>query len=118
MKLVFYTYSYTDRLQLPVAECLAHIAKAVYAGIDDSATLGASESPHSVTSEHRTLIRDTSRRHGLAVEAVVTHAELTTTMARGQPLDLLGTVDLATDLGASVVTFHAGGSVSERSDDD
>jgi sugar phosphate isomerase/epimerase len=109
MKLAFYTYSYTDRLRLPVAECLARIAKAGYAGIDESATFGASEDPRSVTSERRRLVRDTARQYGLTVEAVVTHAELTATIARRQPLDLPGTADLAADLGANLVTFHMGG---------
>src|SRR5258706_14035993 len=118
MKLSFYTYSYTDRLKLPVADCLAHIAKTGYTGIDESGTFGASEDPHSVTSERRKLIHDTARRQKLSVEAVVTHAELTTTIARKPPLDLRGTVDLAAELGASVVTFHIGGPAPNRSSED
>jgi sugar phosphate isomerase/epimerase len=118
MKLSFYTYSYTDRLKLPIADCLARIAKVGYAGIDESGTFGASEDPHSVTSERRRLLRDIARKHGLSVEAVVTHAELTTTLARRQPLDLQGTVDLAVALGARVVTFHMGGPTPERTNED
>jgi len=109
MRLSFYTYSYTDRLNLPVADCLARIAKAGYTGIDESGTFGASEDPRSVTPERRKLVRDVARQHRLSVEAVVTHAELTTTLARKSPLDLKGSVDLAVDLGARVVTFHMGG---------
>jgi sugar phosphate isomerase/epimerase len=117
MKLSFYTYSYTDRLQLPVVDCFAHIAKAGYAGIDESATFGASDDPRSVTSERHQLLRDTARRQGLSVEAVVTHAELTTTIARKQPLDLQGTADLAVDLEASLVTFHLGGPAPDHADE-
>jgi sugar phosphate isomerase/epimerase len=117
MKLSFYTYSYTDRLKLPVADCLTRIAKVGYAGIDESGTFGASEDPHSVHAERRKRIHDTARQQKLTVEAVVTHAELTTTLARKLPLDLKGTVDIATDLGARVVTFHMGGSVQDHTDD-
>src|SRR5438309_1083143 len=89
MKLSFYTYSYTDRLKLPVADCLERIARAGYAGIDESGTFGASEDPHSVLPERRRLVRETAKRCGLSVEAVVTHAELTATLARKAPLDLI-----------------------------
>ncbi|HXG23808.1 MAG TPA: sugar phosphate isomerase/epimerase [Chthonomonadales bacterium] len=109
MRLAFYTYSYTDRLKLPVEECYAHIARTGYTGIDESGTYGPSEDPRSVTFERRMLIRDTARRFGLSIEAVVTHAELTTTLLRQQPLDFMAAVDLAIDLGASLVTFHMGG---------
>src|SRR5690348_12004162 len=108
MRLSFYTYSYTDRLRLPVEECLARIGRTGYSGIDESGTLGDSEDPRSVTSERRRLVRDIARRHRLRVEAVVTHAVLTATLARKAPLDLSGSVDLAADLGATVVTFHMG----------
>jgi sugar phosphate isomerase/epimerase len=118
MKLAFYTYSYTDRLNLPIADCLAHIAQTGYAGIDESGTFGASEDPRSVTFVRRRLVRDTAQQHGLSVEAVVTHAELTTTLAREQPLDLVRTVDLAADLGGSVVTFHMGGPVPDWKDEE
>ena len=37
--------------------------------------------------EARTTIRDAARRFKLSVEAVITHAELTTTLAGKQPLD-------------------------------
>lgn len=118
MRLVFYTYSYLDRLQLPIADCLTRIAQTGYAGIDESGTFGASEDPHSVTPERRNLLGAEARQRGLSVEAVVTHAELTTTIARQSPLDLKGSVDLAEDLGANVVTFHAGGSGTGLSDEE
>lgn len=118
MKLVFYTYSYLDRLNLPVADCLARIAQVGYTGIDESGTFGASDDPRSVTSERRSLLHTTAQQNGLSVEAVVTHAELTTTLTRPSPLDLKGSVDLARDLGASVVTFHAGSYVSGFSDEE
>jgi sugar phosphate isomerase/epimerase len=115
MRLAFYTYSYLDRLQLPVADCLARIAKTGYTGIDESGTFGASEAPDSVTSERRQLLRETAQAQRLSVEAVVTHAELTATLARSSPLDLIGTIDLAQELGATVVTFHMGGFAPEFS---
>ncbi len=86
--------------------------------MDESGTFGASEDPRSVTPKRRGLLRDTAQQQGLSVEAVVTHAELTTTLARRQPLDLSGTIDLAADLGASVVTFHMGGPVPDCADED
>lgn len=115
MKLSFYTYSYTDRQNLSVAECLARIARVGYAGIDESGTFGRSENSASVTPERRKLIRDTARQLRLSVEAVITHAELTRTLATTTPLDLKGSIDLAVDLAASVLTFHMGGPVQNLS---
>ena len=118
MRLSFYTYSYTDRQNLSIADCLARIAKIGYAGIDESGTFGRSEDPASVTTERRKLIRDTARRHRLRVEALITHAELTRTLTTSSPLDLKGSIDLAMDLGASVVTFHMGGQQPGLSEQD
>ncbi|MGE3822276.1 MAG: sugar phosphate isomerase/epimerase family protein [Isosphaeraceae bacterium] len=111
MRLSFYTYSYTDRLNLPVVACLERIAAAGYSGIDVSGTHGASDDPRSFDAERRTLTRRTAQRLGLRIEAVVTHATLTDTLADPDrpDLDLVGTIDLAVALGATVVTFHMGG---------
>ncbi len=106
MRLAFYTYSYTDRQNLDIEDCLRRIARTGYGGIDESGTFGSSDSPQSVSAERRTEIRTSAARHKLSVEAVVTHAELTTTLAGDPPLDLRGSVDLAADIGAGVVTFH------------
>lgn len=111
MRLAFYTYSYTDRQNLSIADCFARIAKTGYAGIDESGTFGNSADPHSVSPERRKTIRKTALQHRLAIEAVITHAELTTTLAGATPLDLKGSIDLAAELGAGVVTFHMGGAV-------
>ncbi len=116
MRLSFYTYSYTDRQNLSIEDCLARIAKTGYAGIDESGTFGASADPKSVTPERRRRVRETARNHKLSVEAVITHAELTKTLADPTPLDLQGSVDLAVDLGAPLVTFHLGGRVKELSE--
>ena len=116
MKLAFYTYSYTDRQNMPVRECLARIAKTGYGGVDESGTFGKSDDPKSVTAERRKLIRETARVHRLSVEGVITHAELTRTLNTETPLDLKGSIDLAVDLGASLVTFHMGGRVEGLSD--
>jgi sugar phosphate isomerase/epimerase len=111
MRLSFYTYSYTDRLKMPTVDCLERIAKTGYAGIDVSGTNGPSEDPKSFTADLRKLTRSTAERLKLKIEAVITHAELTATLFDPQktPLDLKGSVDLAVDLGAPVMTFHMGG---------
>ena len=56
-------------------------------------------------------MRKTAEKLGLRIEAVITHAVLTDTLAdaKRKPLDLKGSIDLAADLGATVVTFHMGG---------
>ena len=111
MRLGFYTYSYTDRLRMPVEACLKQIARAGYSGIDISGTDGPSTNPKSVTPDLRRLTRRTAERLGLQVEAVITHAPLSDSLVDREkdPLDLEGTVDLAVDVGADVVTFHMGG---------
>lgn len=109
MRLAFYTYSYTDRLHLPVVPTLERIAATGYDGIDISGTHGNSADPRSVTPELRRLTRDTANRLGLKIEAVITHAPLADMLLRGQPLDLNATVHLAVEVGAPVVTFHMGG---------
>lgn len=109
MRLSFYTYSYTDRLNLSISECFARIARTGYAGVDESSTFGAAVNSDSVTAERRRAIRDAARQHKLRVEAIVTHAELTTSLAGPTSLDLKAAIDLASDLGGEVVTFHLGG---------
>lgn len=111
MRLVFYTYSYTDRLEMPVEECLERIARTGYGGIDVSGTHGKSDDPASVNPDLRRLQRQTAERLNLRIEGVITHAELTASLftPEGTPLDLIGSVDLAADLGADLVTFHMGG---------
>ncbi len=111
MRLGFYTYSYTDRLRMPLGPCLQRVARAGYSGIDISGTDGPSSDPKSVTPELRRLTRRTVERLGLQIEAVITHAPLCDSLVDPQkkPLDLAGTVDLAFDVGAEVVTFHMGG---------
>jgi sugar phosphate isomerase/epimerase len=111
MRLGFYTYSYTDRLRMPIATCLERIARTGYSGIDVSGTDGSSADPRSVTPELRRLTRETAERLGLRIEAVITHAPLADSLATplAKRLDLEGTVDLAVELGAEVVTFHMGG---------
>ena len=111
MRLAFYTYSYTDRLKMSIPECLARIAKTGYSSIDVSATNGDSDNPRSFDAARRRLTRETAEKHGLRVEALVTHAELTFSLfdSNREPLDLHGTVDLAVDVGGTAVTFHMGG---------
>jgi len=120
VRLGFYTYSYTDRLRLPLENCLKRIARAGYSGIDISGTDGPSTDPRSVTQTLRRQTRRTAERLGLAVEAVITHAPLADSLVDPDkdPLDLAGTVDLAVDVGADVVTFHMGGYPSDASRED
>ena len=79
MRLAFYTYSYTDKLDMPIAECLERIAQTGYSGIDVSGTHGASDDPASFDGARRRLTHQTAERLGLRVEAVITHAQLTET---------------------------------------
>lgn len=111
MRLGFYTYSYTDRQRMPIAACLERVARTGYRGIDVSGTDGPSDDPRSVSPQLRRLTRQTAERLGLRVEGVITHAQLADSLADPgrRPLDLAGTVDLAVELGADVVTFHMGG---------
>lgn len=111
MRLSFYTYSYTDRLKMPTVECLERIARTGYTGIDVSGTHGPSEDPKSFDAALRMLTRKTAERLNLRIEAVITHATVTDSLfdPAKKPLDLKGSVDLAVDLGAPVMTFHLGG---------
>ncbi len=111
MRLGFYTYSYTDRLRMPIVPCLTRIARTGYSGIDVSGTDGPSTDPRSVSAELRRLTRQTAEMLGLRIEAVITHAPLSNSLASplAKRLDLEGTIDLAVELGAPVVTFHMGG---------
>jgi sugar phosphate isomerase/epimerase len=111
MRLSFYTYSYLDKLQMPVAQTLQRIARSGYSGIDISGTYGASDDPSSVDADRRQLVRSTAERLNLRVEAIITHAQLTDTLVdpNRETLDLGGSIDLAADLRAEVVTFHMGG---------
>ena len=116
MRLVFYTYSYTDRLEMPVPETLGG-SRAGYCGIDESSTFGPHLNSASVSTERRTLIRETARKNKLKVEAIVTHGELTRSLFAAESLDLIAAVDLAAELGGDVVTFHLGGSVDGVTDE-
>ena len=109
MRLAFYTYSYTDRLSMPLGPALEKIAATGYDGIDISGTHGPSADPRSVTPELRAQTRSTAERLGLTIEAVITHANLADSLFTDEPLDLKGSVDLAVDVGAPLVVFHMGG---------
>ena len=109
MRLAFYTYSYTDRLAMPLEPALEKIAATGYDGIDISGTHGPSADPRSVTPELRSQTRSTAERLGLTIEAVITHANLANSLFTDEPLDLKGSVDLAVDVGAPLVVFHMGG---------
>ncbi len=109
MRLAFYTYSYTDRLEMPLEPALEKIAATGYDGIDISGTHGKSADPMSVTSDLRGRTHATAERLGLTIEAIITHAPLADSLCTDTPLDLDGSVDLAVDVGAPLVVFHMGG---------
>ncbi len=109
MRLAFYTYSYTDRLEMSLGPVLKKIAATGYDGIDISGTHGPSADPRSVTLELRTQTRSAAERLGLTIEAVITHANLADSLFTDEPLDLKGSVDLAVEVGAPLVVFHMGG---------
>lgn len=109
MRLAFYTYSYTDKLEMPIEPVLERIAETGYDGIDISGTHGSSADPLSVTPALRQLTRETAERLGFGIEAIITHAGLADSLLADAPLDLKGSVDLAVDVGAPLVVFHMGG---------
>ncbi len=111
MRLAFYTYSYTDRLKMSIRTCFERIAKTGYSGVDVSGTHGPSDDSRSFDARRRLLTRRTAEKLQLRIEAVITHAPLTDTLVdpARKPLDFNGSIDLAADLGADVVTFHMGG---------
>jgi len=109
MRLAFYTYSYTDRLDMAIEPALEKIAATGYDGIDISGTHGPSADPHSVTPKLRELTRATADRLGLRIEAIITHTALADSLFTDEPLDLKGSLDLAADTGAPLVVFHMGG---------
>jgi sugar phosphate isomerase/epimerase len=98
-------------LKMQLDTCLERVARAGYSGVDISGTDGPSTDPRSVTPELRRLTRRTTERLGMQIEAVITHAPLTDSLVdpHHKPLDLVGSIDLAADVGADVVTFHMGG---------
>ena len=111
MRLSFYTYSYTDRQEMPIEPCLERIASVGYSGIDVSGTHGRSDDPKSFDENQRRVTKELTEKLELRVEGVITHGVLTDTLVDPDrtPLDLKGTVDLADELDATVVTFHMGG---------
>ncbi|MEE3257989.1 MAG: sugar phosphate isomerase/epimerase [Candidatus Latescibacterota bacterium] len=114
MRLAFYTYSYTDRLDMALEPALEKIAATGYDSIDISGTQGPSADPHSVPPALRELTRSTADRLGLTIEAIITHATLADSLFTDTPLDLKGSVDLAVDTGAPVVVFHMGGPTDDH----
>lgn len=114
MRLAFYTYSYTDRLEMPVQPALEKIAATGYEGIDISGTHGPSADPRSVTPELRALTRDAAAQLGLHIEAIITHATLADSLFTDTPLDLKGSVDLAVEVECPVVVFHMGGPTQDE----
>ncbi|RPI80289.1 MAG: sugar phosphate isomerase/epimerase, partial [Planctomycetaceae bacterium] len=95
-----------------VEKTLAEISRWGYCGIDESSTFGPHVNSGSVLPERRRAIRQSAQKHNLRIEAIVTHAELTGSLFGGERLDLDAAVDLASELGGDVLTFHLGGPVA------
>lgn len=108
MKIGFYTYQYIDIAEMPIVEVLETVAKDGYQGIDISATRGRETDPSLFPQEDRRLYRETAERLRLEIEAVVTHLPMLESVWKGDPINILGAVDLAVDVGARIVTVHVG----------
>jgi len=108
MKLGFYTYSYIDRLKMPIEPVLELIAATGYDGIDISATWQDELDPASMPPAVRERYVAAAQRVGLEIEAVVTHLELVSAVWNEQPLNLKGAVDVACDVGAKIAAVHIG----------
>src|SRR4051794_27211016 len=108
MKLGFYTYSYIDRLKMDIEPVLERVAAEGYDGIDISATWRDDLDPALMPADARRRYVETAGRLGLEIEAVITHLGLAQSLRDGLPLNLRGGVDVARDVGARIVTFHAG----------
>src|SRR5918912_629938 len=108
MKLGFYTYSYIDRLGMDIEPVLEAVAATGYEGVDVSATWRDDLDPARMPAPARGRYARAADRLGLEIEAVVTHLGLVQALRQGLPLNLKGAVDVARDLGARIVTVHAG----------
>ena len=108
MKLGFYTYSYIDRLKMPIEPDLEQVAATGYDGIDISATWRDDLDPGLMPLPVRDLYARAAQRLGLEIEAVVTHLELVDSVWNHRPLNLKGAVDVACDVGAKIAAVHIG----------
>ena len=108
MKIGFYTYSYIDRLKMEIKPVLEAVSTAGYDGVDISATWRDDLDPALMPAKIRQTYAKTAERLGLEIEAVITHLELIQAVWRAQPLNLKGAVDVACDVGASLVGVHIG----------
>src|ERR1051326_373703 len=98
MKIGFYTYSYLDRLDMPIAPVREAIAAAGYEAVDLSATRRLDLDPAQFPVEDRREIRRRTSALGLEIAALVTHLPLVNALWDGRPLNLRGAVDLAGEL--------------------
>jgi len=108
MKIGFYTYQYIDVAGMPIPEVLEIVAADGYDGIDISATRGDTLDPSLFPQDDRRLYREAADRLGLEINAVVTHLPMINSVWDGQPINIPGAIDLAIDVGASIVTIHIG----------
>lgn len=91
------------------------VAASGFTSIDVSASKGA----RVATSDgfafgERAQLRALADAAGLRIEAVVTHLGLADTIRSGSALDIPGAVEVAGDLGSSIVLVHVGAAGSDR----
>ena len=107
----FYLIGPGSYAHVPWEEGVAEVARAGFAAIDVSASGGvrAAVDSSGFSGDDRQRLRALAERNGLAISAVVTHAGLADTIQGGSPLDLVGAVGVAVDLGCPLVLVHIGG---------
>jgi sugar phosphate isomerase/epimerase len=119
MRLAFYTFSYIDRSAMEPEPVLRAVAEAGYDGIDLSATWRLDHDPALFPAERRAELKRLATRHGLRIEALVTHLPLVNALWDGRPINLPGAVALAAELACPLVTLHVGSpAASGRSEAD
>ncbi|QDU63152.1 Inosose dehydratase [Planctomycetes bacterium Pan216] len=105
MRLAFDTHAYIDVQDFPIVACLERIAKAGYGGIDVAGTPDATSNPRAFTPERRRLIRGTVERLRMHVAAVNAQGDEPAPTPDNKIPNLKDAVDLASDLGAEIVSF-------------
>jgi sugar phosphate isomerase/epimerase len=118
MELSFYVNGPGSYAHVAPSRSLPIVAAAGFTAIDISASAGERTSGTGTfdPTERRSFMREVESAR-LAVAAVVTHVGLATSLSEGRPLDLIGAIDVATDVGSPLVTFHLG-SIPEGADRD
>jgi sugar phosphate isomerase/epimerase len=109
MQFSFYVNGPGSYAHLPPSRSLPIVAAAGFTAVDISASAGARTSDARAfgSKERQSFSRELESAR-LAVAAVVTHVGLATSLSEGRPLDLIEAIEIATDMGSNLVTFHLG----------